>query len=62
MATVAIGIVSSCGLTIDAHCRNKPNKSKRAFCKLLLRFNSCLKGCKEVTRGDASVIRWVWHT
>ena len=28
-----VGIVSRCGLTIEACCRNQPDKSKLAVCK-----------------------------
>ena len=28
------------GLSIDAHCKNQPNKSKLALCKALIHFNS----------------------
>ena len=30
-------------LSIDAHCRSQPNKSKQVLYKPLIHFNSCLK-------------------
>ena len=41
--TVIVGIISRCGLTIEAHLRNQPNKSKLALCKPLIYFYSHLK-------------------
>ena len=41
MATV-VGITSRRGITIDSCCTNQPNKSKLAFYKPLLYFNSQL--------------------
>ena len=40
-----IGMVSNCGLTIEAHCRNQPNKSELVLYKLLLlpRVNNWLE-------------------
>ena len=42
VATV-VGIVSKCGLSIDAHHENQPNKHKLALYKPLIHFNSSLK-------------------
>ena len=54
-----VGIVSSCGLRIEAHCRNQPSKTNIVLCKLLLHFKSPLKqlyiGNK--IRWSASVIK-----
>ena len=36
-----VGIVSRCGLIIEAYCRNQLNKSKLAMCKPLIHCNSC---------------------
>ena len=38
-----VGVVSRCGLRIEAHCRNQPNKSKLVLYKPLLRLYSHLK-------------------
>ena len=42
MATVA-GILSRCGLTVEEGHRNQSNKSKLAWYKPFLHFNSHLK-------------------
>ena len=42
MAAV-VSIVSSCGLIIEACCRNQPTKSKLVLCKPWIHFNSHLK-------------------
>ena len=49
MATV-VGIISRHGITIDSYCRNQPNKSKLAFYKLLLYFNSQLLSSDKMGR------------
>ena len=36
-------LVCRCGLSIDAHCTNQPNKSRLALYKPLIRKYSCLK-------------------
>ena len=40
---VVVGIVSRCGLSIDACCENQPNKHKLALYKLSIHFNNTLK-------------------
>ena len=42
MAAV-VGIVSRCGLRIEVHCSNKPNKTKVVLYKLLLSLQTHLK-------------------
>ena len=42
MAAV-VGIVSRCGLRIEAYHRNQPNESKLSQVKLWIHFNSHLK-------------------
>ena len=50
--TAVIGIISRHGLSIDAYCRNQPNKSKLALWKLLLCFNSCSKQLYVIKKMD----------
>ena len=42
VATV-VSIISRCGLGIDAHCENQPNKHKLVLYKPSIHFNSSLK-------------------
>ena len=40
---VIVGIISRCGLTIEAHLGSQSNKRKPALCKPFLHFTSHLK-------------------
>ena len=52
-----VGTVSRPGLTIEAHCRNQPNKSKLALYNLLLHSYNYLKQLYMSNKRSTSVIK-----
>ena len=46
-----VDIISRCGLSIDAHRRNQPNKSK------LVLYEALIHSCTYLTRQNTSVIK-----